>query len=483
MSEATVHFLLSRLAIASVEFFLVGLLVALLLAVFRGVPPAWRRRIWFVALCKPFVTVLTGFTAGFIPVGPLVTGCFLGDAMFPIPGDNGPLGAGATSSGLVHLLIYVWLIVTAALLVRVWLRILASQQLIEESLEKGYMLKPTTIRRLDPDVTLPPTARVIVTPEDAGPATLGVFNPAIVIPESLLPWVIQHRDPTAQERARFRQVLRHELAHITNRDDLLTLATMVLLSFFWFHPIAHWAYRRVRMNNELCCDETVLASGIRPAEYVDTLMNIVAGEFRRRGFAMSILGDSTPAGVLRRRLHYLLSEYPKSRRRPILAYATLALLVISMPRFLSEGQLIEVQLTTGETRRIALEALPYYPDVERVLTQNVEGLYDYAPLHVLLASGVPLETLPGDATTPANTGADASTTVMLVEATVPADQPSVNPADPADGEMLANVTDEKAETEAEEEPAKKRRPQGYRGETATVGEHEPILPPPSPGSR
>jgi beta-lactamase regulating signal transducer with metallopeptidase domain len=379
----------------------------------------------------------------------------------------------------VHLLIYTWIVVTLVLLARVWLRVVASRQLIEDSLEKGYMLKPTTVRKLDPDLVMPPNVRVIVTPEDAGPATLGVFDPAVVIPESLLPWVIQHRDPTPQECNRFRQVLRHELAHITNRDDLLTLGTMVMLSFFWFHPIAHWAYRRVRMNNELCCDETVLASGIRPTEYVDTLMNIVAGEYRRRDFAMSILGDSTPAGVLRRRLQYLLSDRIRTQCKPALAYVTIALLIITMPRFLSEGKLIEVMLTSGETRRIALESLPYYPDVERVLTPNVEDLYDYAPIHVLLASGIPVETLPAEAVMERAQGA-AGLDVPVVLAG--GDASEVSPDSPSTtGEALANVTDATDEPESTEaKPSKKRSSRGSRPGVTHLGGRSPILPPPPP---
>jgi bla regulator protein BlaR1 len=277
MSNQAVTFLVSRLAVATVEFLIVGFLVAGLLVLLPQIGPRWRRRIWFLALCKPFVTVLTGFWGGFVPLAPFVNGTLLGDILFPARAGSTSLTESSASSTVIHVVAYAWMLITLAMLIRVAVRALASRQVAEDHLAKGYLLKPTTIKRLDAKLSVPPQARIIITPEEAGPATLGVFRPAVIIPESLLPWVLRHRDPTPQERDRLCQVLRHELAHIAHRDDLVTLITLVMLSFFWFHPVAHWAYRRVRMNNELCCDEDVVRSGVRPADYVDTLMGIVRG--------------------------------------------------------------------------------------------------------------------------------------------------------------------------------------------------------------
>jgi len=455
----------------------VGFLVAAVLAVLPNIGPRWRRRIWFLALCKPFITVATASLRGLLPVAPLVNGTLLGDILFPL-GDSPQALAGESSSGVVlHTVAYVWLGITLILLVRVWMRALSCRQAADDHLTKGYLLKPTSIKRLDPNLVIPPNVRIIVTPEDAGPATLGVFQPAVLIPESLLPWVMRHRDPSPQERARFCQVLRHELAHVANRDDLLTLATMVMLCFFWFHPMAHWAYRRVRMNNELCCDEDVVASGVRPKDYVDTLMSIVAGSFSRRGFAMHMLGDASPASVLRKRLQYVLRERASGDPRPIWAYVAIAIVALSMPRFLGQGHLVEVLMHDGRHQLVTRAELNAMGPalVDRVLTPGVvdESWYTLAPTYAEAS------TAPAD---PAS----------LLENIVPlrpeeADAAAVDPAVPSTegATVLADAKDEAgpvAEEGSGTTPPKRKSRGPSWGDGLPVGgpaPAQPILPPPS----
>jgi beta-lactamase regulating signal transducer with metallopeptidase domain len=484
MSDGAVTFLVSRLAVASVEFLIVGSLVALLLACLPNIGPRWRRRIWFVALCKPFITIATGSLNGLVPLAPMVNGSLLGELLFPTMSGTAALADAGTPSLALTLIVHVWFGATLFLLVRIWLRAAATRQTAEDHLAKGYLLKPTTLRRLDPTLTVPPNARIIVTPEDAGPATLGVFQPAILIPESLLPWVIHHRDPSPAERARFCQVLRHELAHVSNRDDLLTLTTMVMLCFFWFHPMAHWAYRRVRMNNELCCDEDVVKSGVHPTDYVDTLMSIVAGNFSRRGFAMHLLGDSSPAGVLRRRLAYVLRERAHRESRPVWAWATLLLVALAMPRFLGYGGLVEVRMRTGETRLITRVELDEMGPalIERVLTPGVVDDAWYAAPYVYANAAPPM---PGDVRLP---GFNLFG-VLGLDPTTPDPAATIGVSLPPDATLLADATDEVAAANSDDTadasaPAPKRKSRGAGwGPAGTPPGAQPpsapILPPPS----
>lgn len=477
MSDQAVTYLVSRLAVATVEFLIVGFLVAALLAVLPHIGPRWRRRIWFIALCKPFITLATASFKGLLPAAGLVNGTLLGDVLFPL-GDGAESLAGGATTGLVfHCIAYVWLVVTLVMLARVWVRAVSCRQAADDHLTKGYMLKPTSLRRLDPDLVIPPNVRIIVTPEDAGPATLGLFHPAILIPESLLPWVVRHRDPSPQERARFCQVLRHELAHVANRDDLLTLATMVMLCFFWFHPVAHWAYRRVRMNNELCCDEDVVASGVAPREYVETLMSIVAGNFSRRGFAMHMLGDASPASVLRRRLQYVLRERRAGESRPVWAYLAVAVVALSMPRFLGQGKLVEVLMRDGQHRLLTRAELHELGpgEVERVLTPGVvdDAWYALPEIFAVAApssgpAGVGVGVLAADAGLAAGPAEESVSGVPTVEG----------------GTVLADATDEvggegESAGAADSAPKRKGRSVGW-GESVPLGGSgpKPILPPP-----
>jgi beta-lactamase regulating signal transducer with metallopeptidase domain len=483
MSNQAVTFLVSRLAVATVEFLIVGFLVAGLLVLLPQIGPRWRRRIWFLALCKPFVTVLTGFWGGFVPLAPFVNGTLLGDILFPARAGSTSLTESSASSTVIHVVAYAWMLITLAMLIRVAVRALASRQVAEDHLAKGYLLKPTTIKRLDAKLSVPPQARIIITPEEAGPATLGVFRPAVIIPESLLPWVLRHRDPTPQERDRLCQVLRHELAHIAHRDDLVTLITLVMLSFFWFHPVAHWAYRRVRMNNELCCDEDVVRSGVRPADYVDTLMGIVAGQFSRRGFSLHMIGDSAPVGVLRKRLHYVLRERRELEpRRPWAAYVMVGVMLLALPRFLGLGGLIEVTTVGGEGMLVTQAELHRMgpAHIKAVHTPGVVDASWFENLPALDAAGGPVRLAGEDRAGSAGTPKAAPT------GTLPSTEESAAPLlAESDGDVtvLTDVSDE--DTPAPTDSAKSKPATGRSRGPVWRGPHTrdgsgpdaPILPP------
>ena len=317
----------------------------------------------------------------------------------------------------------------------------------------------------------------MVTPEDAGPATLGILRPTIIIPESLLPWVIQHRDPTKEECERFCQVLRHEIGHASNRDGRVSLAAMILLSFFWFHPIAHWAYRRVRLNNELCCDEAVISSGVEPNRYVHTLMNVVADRFSRKGLASSILGDSSPAGILKQRLNYLLANPRPSRfRKPVPAYFTLGLMVLIMPNFLGTSVVahyLDIRLADGQVKRISVDDWPMYAGSAEIITPGADAL-----LRKAFPNGVPHGMAPDGTLLYGNTML-ASVELMgpqLPERAAPQiESPGENT------EMLANAGEDvtKEELDEKKKAPEKRKSNGRGWRPGSISEPQatdPILP-------
>lgn len=356
MGSEAATLLISRLAVASIELLMLGGLVGFLLLVFRGINPTWRRRIWLMVLCKPVATMFTAFWGGIIPLPRFTSQSLLHDVLFPTVFDRDVVASSGAIGQVLSMLAVGWLAVAMVLLVRLWCQVQASRSIIEESLEKGYVLKPSALRRLNPSQRVPPSATVIVTPEDHGPITVGVRRPAVIIPEALLPWVLRHRDPTPQERDRLCQVIEHELTHIANRDYFYSLVSHVILNLLWFHPIAHLAYRRFRINCELCCDGEVVDSGAAPMAYVDTLMSVVSQKFARSSIAPRMVGDYRPASILRRRLQYLLSEHERSNgRRQVAAWCVAVLLIVSMPKFLRAIDFIEVRFADGRVESMRID--------------------------------------------------------------------------------------------------------------------------------
>ena len=82
------------------------------------------------------------------------------------------------------------------------------------------------------------------------PAVTGLLRPKILLPADF------ERRYTAQEQS---LVLAHERLHV-RRGDLVANAVAALLAcVFWFNPLAYLALRRFRFDQELACDERVIA--------------------------------------------------------------------------------------------------------------------------------------------------------------------------------------------------------------------------------
>ncbi len=112
--------------------------------------------------------------------------------------------------------------------------------------------------RLGADVRLLQSPRVTV------PVVWGVFRPVLLLPEDAASWPIE----------RMRVVLLHELAHLKRVDGVSLILTRIAVSLFWFHPLA-WSLERAGRNEcERACDDLVLATGTRPSDYADHLLDI-----------------------------------------------------------------------------------------------------------------------------------------------------------------------------------------------------------------
>ncbi|MBL8857329.1 MAG: M56 family metallopeptidase [Planctomycetes bacterium] len=90
-----------------------------------------------------------------------------------------------------------------------------------------------------------------VSDENHGPATLGLFDPVILVPRALV------RRPRASA---LEHVLLHELAHVRRRDAWRALAWTLARCVYWFHPLVHVAARRAALLREIACDEAAASA-------------------------------------------------------------------------------------------------------------------------------------------------------------------------------------------------------------------------------
>jgi hypothetical protein len=100
-------------------------------------------------------------------------------------------------------------------------------------------------------------------------------------------------------------ILCHEAAHVQARDFSLRILAEIARALIWYQPLMWIAWRQLREEQELACDDRVLAAGGSPSTYARLLMDWDGGP--RRGNAAIAVGMAQRS-CLRRRLYALLDR-------------------------------------------------------------------------------------------------------------------------------------------------------------------------------
>jgi beta-lactamase regulating signal transducer with metallopeptidase domain len=160
----------------------------------------------------------------------------------------------------------------------------------------------------------------LVSRDPVSPMTWGWRRPIVLLPSEATSWSSQ----------RLRMVLLHELAHVRRLDFASQLAGELARCFYWFHPLAWWSLRCLRIEQEAACDDWVLAYGANPEDYAEELLSITAqlpDRFPEAGVALAM----GRAQRIEARIHAILetdrNRNPAGRWRRVsiaIAFATLA---------------------------------------------------------------------------------------------------------------------------------------------------------------
>lgn len=146
------------------------------------------------------------------------------------------------------------------------------------------------------------------------PMTCGWWRSVVIVPTDADRWSDDRR----------RVVLCHELAHIKRGDVWTGLLADVASAIYWFHPLAWYARRRLRVEREHACDDMVLGLGTKPSDYGRHLVEIARHVRAPEWSASAAIGMAQPS-QLEGRLRAILT--PRSRRR---ATRTAAVVVVAL---------------------------------------------------------------------------------------------------------------------------------------------------------
>jgi Zn-dependent protease with chaperone function len=175
----------------------------------------------------------------------------------------------------------------------------------------GVYVRVARVRRLWD--TMPLYGVRVRVAAEMGPAVVGLANPEIVIPHSLL-------DRTEDE---IKLVITHESEHLRARDSVLLVFGCVVAALLPWNPALWWMLRRLRLTVELDCDARVLRSGVAPRTYASLLINLAE---QCSGFPV---GAPALAGIhshLHQRLVAMKPDTPRLSTSRAVAISSLSLI-------------------------------------------------------------------------------------------------------------------------------------------------------------
>jgi len=131
------------------------------------------------------------------------------------------------------------------------------------------------------------------------PLTCGVLRPLILLPRTARDW----------DETRLRAVLLHESAHVRRRDCVAKYAAQGSRALLWWNPLAWMVSSRLNREQELACDDAVLAAGVPADAYATVLLDVA-----RECTSSFVLGCAmTASPTLHERFAHLFEHHETGR--------------------------------------------------------------------------------------------------------------------------------------------------------------------------
>lgn len=179
----------------------------------------------------------------------------------------------------------------------------------------------------------------------AGPLTVGVIRPLILLPVTAL---------TSLSPEQLEVILAHELAHIRRADYFWNLLQTMIETLFFFHPAVWWISHRLREQRELCCDDIAVATCQDPAVYASALLRLEEERRLHLHLAMALDGNESRVSLRARILRILgdPEEQPRNFKPLSLAgmAAILLLFICPLPQVFASFKAVPKKVSASITQ-------------------------------------------------------------------------------------------------------------------------------------
>jgi beta-lactamase regulating signal transducer with metallopeptidase domain/uncharacterized membrane protein YkoI len=151
------------------------------------------------------------------------------------------------------------------------------------------------------------------------PVTIGLFQPVIILPESLL------REGNVELLT---SAIGHEFVHVARRDYLLNFIYELLFITISFHPAAALLRRRVKQTRELTCDELVAERILNAEVYARSLVQLASSAPPLRRLSVTTTVGIADADILEARIMSLLKKPELNTRRKKLLLVVVSVMLL-----------------------------------------------------------------------------------------------------------------------------------------------------------
>lgn len=304
--------------------------------------PVIAHLLWIIVLAKlvtpPLVTIRVGPVPG-LEAAAMETPAEVTDV---IAAPAGALDAGSETAGPGALrvwlaedgrlvLLLLWLV--GSMWVFAWsvLRIHRFHRLLRTASRPAGLELQRAARQLAGGLGLKSAPTIYTTAAHLSPMVWWVGGRVrIIIPKGL---------PNEMDAEGLRWVLAHELAHVRRGDHYVRWLEWLACVVFWWNPVAWLARRNLRINEEICCDNLVLAS-LEPAPrtYANALMEVV--EFLSAPVIRppAVASEMNSGGFLERRFKMIVSKNKVTKTPRWLRAGVLLLAAAMLPLGVAYGQ-------------------------------------------------------------------------------------------------------------------------------------------------